>query len=133
MSQENVELVLAVVEAFNSGEVARIIAVTDDQLEIVVPPGLSAEPDTYRGPEGVRRYMQAFQEVMSDVHFRAERVWHGGEAVVVDVRVTARGKQTGIPVEQRAAQVWTLRDGKALRIRAYASLAEALESVGLAE
>jgi ketosteroid isomerase-like protein len=133
MSQENVELMLAAFEAFNSGDLERIIAVSAEELEVEVPPGLSAEPDTYRGAEGMRRYMQAFQEAMSEVHFHAEQVWHGGDAVVVDVRVTARGKQTGIPVEQRAAQAWTFRDGRALRIRAYASLAEALESVGLAQ
>jgi ketosteroid isomerase-like protein len=53
--------------------------------------------------------------------------------VVVDARVTARGKQTAIPVEQRAAQLWTIRGGRVIRIRAYASLSEALESVGLEE
>jgi hypothetical protein len=33
----------------------------------------------------------------------------------------------------RFAQVWTLRDGKAIRMQMYASVAEALEAVGLSE
>jgi ketosteroid isomerase-like protein len=36
-------------------------------------------------------------------------------------------------VEQRTAGVWTVRDGLVYRIRAYASLADALADVQLAE
>jgi uncharacterized protein len=98
-----------------------------------VPPALSAEPDTYRGHPGIRRYFESFQDVMDDIHFQAEQLWDTGESVVADVRVTAKGRQTGIPVEQRIAQVWTLRDGKAISVRTYASQAEALAAVGLAQ
>jgi len=133
MSLENVELVRRGFEAFNSGDIDRILAFTGDDFEIQVPPGLSAEPDTYRGRAGVRRYFQSFDDAMDQVHFQAERFWGAAEAVVVDARVTARGKQTAIPVEQRAAQLWTIRGGRVIRIRAYASLSEALETVGLEE
>jgi ketosteroid isomerase-like protein len=133
MSRENVELVRRGIEVFNSGDIDRILSFTGADFEIEVPPGLSAEPDTYRGHEGVRRYFRSFDEAMDEVHFEAQRFWDAAEAVVVDVRVTARGKQTEIPVEQRAAQLWTIRGGKVVRIRAYASLSEALETVGLAE
>jgi ketosteroid isomerase-like protein len=133
MSRENVELVRRGLEIFNSGDIERILSFTGADFEIEVPPGLSAEPDTYRGPEGVRRYFRSFDEAMDEVHFQADRFWDAAEAVVVDALVTARGKQTAIPVEQRAAQLWTIRGGRVIRIRAYASLSEALETVGLAE
>jgi len=51
--------------------------------------------------------------------------------VVVSFRLTARGRQTGIPVEQRAVFGWTLREGQAVAVRAFASLPEALASVGM--
>jgi ketosteroid isomerase-like protein len=133
MSREDVELVRRGLEIFNSGDMDRILSFTGADFEIEVPPGLSAEPDTYRGPEGVRRYFQSFDEAMDEVHFQADRFWDAAEAVVVDALVTARGKQTAIPVEQRAAQLWTIRGGRVIRIRAYASLSEALETIGLAE
>ena len=133
MSLEKVELVRRGFEAFNSGDIDRILSFTGPDLEIEVPPGLSAEPDTYRGHAGVRRYFQSFDEAMDEVHFQAERFWDAAEAVVVDARVTARGKQTAILVEQRAAQLWTIRGGRVIRIRAYASLSEALETIGLVE
>src|ERR1700751_2688156 len=118
-------------EALNSGEEARILAFADPDFETVVPPELSTEPDTYRGHEGIRRYFELFDDAMEDVRFEAERLWEAGDSVVAVVRLTARGKQTGIPVEQRIAQVWTIRDGRALRAQTFSKLSEALAEAGL--
>jgi ketosteroid isomerase-like protein len=133
MSPETIELVRRGLEALNSGDIERILSFTGDDFEIEVPAGQSAEPDTYRGQAGVRRYFESFGEAMDEVQFHAERFWDAGEAVVLDTRVTARGKQTAIPVEQRVVQLWKIRGGRVIGIRAYASLSEALETVGLAE
>jgi uncharacterized protein len=133
MSQENVETLRQVFEAFNSGEMGRVLALTHPDFEGEVPPELSAEPDTYRGHEGIRRYFQSFEDAMDDIRFHPERFWDAGDSVAVAVRLTAKGRQTAIPVEQQFAQLWTIRDGKALRVRAYASPSEALKAVGLEE
>ena len=133
MSQQNVETVREGFEAFNSGAIARILAFAHPDFEAIVPPELSAEPDTYRGHDGIRRYFESFQDAMDEIRFEPERFWDAGRSVVVIVRITAKGRQTAIPVLQRIAQVWTIRDGKALSVRSYASPAEALEAVGLAE
>jgi hypothetical protein len=53
--------------------------------------------------------------------------------VVVALRLTAKGKSTGIPVEQLTGQVWTILDGKAMSARIYSHPAEAREAVGLSE
>jgi ketosteroid isomerase-like protein len=131
MSQENVEIVREVFKDFNSEDIGRIVAAVHPELEVVIPPEVSAEPDTYLGPEGIRRYFQSFQDVMDEIRFEPERLWDAGDSVVVSLRVTARGRQTAIPVEQRSAGVWTVRDGQIIRVRSYASLAEALQAVGL--
>jgi ketosteroid isomerase-like protein len=133
MSQADVDALKGGFEAFNSADIGRILAFIDADFEAVIPPAFSAEPDTYRGHDGVRRYFRSFLEAMDDVRFHAERFWDAGEKVVVAVRLTAKGKRTAIPVEQRFTQVWAIRDGKALSVRAYLSPAEALESVGLRE
>jgi ketosteroid isomerase-like protein len=133
MSQADVDALKGGFEAFNSADIGRILAFIDADFEAVIPAAFSAEPDTYRGHDGVRRYFRSFLEAMDDVRFHAERFWDAGEKVVVAVRLTAKGKRTAIPVEQRFTQVWAIRDGKALSVRAYLSPAEALESVGLRE
>ena len=54
-----------------------------------------------------------------------------GESVVAIVNQRGRAKATGIPVDMRFAQVWTFRDGQAIRMQMYASPDDALEAVGL--
>ena len=120
-------------EALSSGEEQRILAFAHPDFETVVPPEFSAEPDTYRGHEGIRRYFKLFDDAMEDVRFEAERMWEAGDSVVALVRMTARGKQTGIAVEQRSAQVWTIRDGRALRAQTFPDLAEAFAAAGIEE
>jgi ketosteroid isomerase-like protein len=68
---------------------------------------------------------------MDAIRFRAERFWDADESVVVAMRITAKGRRTAIAVEQRFAQVWAFRDGKATRARTYATDAEALKAAGL--
>jgi len=133
MSQENVELVEQLVKAFNSEDIELLLSSTHPDFELDVPPELSAEPDIYRGEDGMRRYWESFQDAMAEIRIHLDRLCDAGEAVVLAMRLTAKGRRTGIAVEQRTAAVWTIRDGKVTRIRAYASLSEALQAVGLAE
>ena len=133
MSRENVETLRRLFEALNSGDIGRFLALTQPEFEGEVPPELSAEPDTYRGHDGIRRYFQSFADAMDEIRFHPDRFWDTGESVAVAVRVTAKGRRTAIPVEQQFALLWTFRDGKAIRVRAYTSPAEALKAVGLEE
>jgi ketosteroid isomerase-like protein len=131
MSQENVEIVREAVAAFNSADVDRVIALAHPEFEARVIPELSAEPDTYRGVDGIRRYMDSFEEAFEDISFEAEGLWDAGADVVVALRMTAIGKRTKIVVEQRNAGVWTVRDGRLARIDTYVSTADALRAAGL--
>ena len=72
----------------------RILAFIHPEFEGSVPPEFSAEPDTYRGHDGIRRYFRTFQDAMEEVRFQPERFWDAGDAVVVEMRLTARGRQT---------------------------------------
>ena len=130
MSQQNVEALRRGFEALSSGDMERILAFVHPDFETVVPPEFSAEPDIYRGYDGVRRYFASFQEAMDEIRFEAEQVFDAGDSVVVEVRLTARGRETGIPVEQRINQVWWIQDGKATRAQTYSSLAEARDAAG---
>jgi ketosteroid isomerase-like protein len=133
MSQENVQIVRQVFGAFNSEDIGRALALTHPEVEIEIGPEISAEPDTYRGHDGMRRYIQTFQDAMEEIRFQPDRFWDVGESVVVALLLTAKGRQTSISVEQRSAGVWTIREGKVVGVRAYGSATEALEAVGLVE
>jgi ketosteroid isomerase-like protein len=130
MSERNVQILRETLAAFNSGDLERILDFVHPEFEGVVPPEFSAEPDTYRGHDGIRRYFRTFEEVMDEVRFEPERFWQAGDAVALTMRLTARGRQTSIPVEQRFAQVWMLRDGRVAGVQGYVSVSEALEIAG---
>jgi ketosteroid isomerase-like protein len=69
---------------------------------------------------------------MDEVNLEADEfIPASGGRVVVPGRVLARGQDSGIETEQAVTQVWTIRDGKAVRIDVYAEKQEALEAVGL--
>ena len=133
MSQANVEIVRQVIDAFNSEDMELILALKHPDLELEIPPDLSAEPDIYRGHDGMRRYWESFRDAMREIRIQPERFWDAGQVVVVAIHGTARGRRTAIPVELRTAGTWTICDGRVIRVRAYASLSEALEAVGLSE
>jgi len=133
MSQQNLEIVRRGIEAFNSEDIERILEFIHPDFVTEVPPQFSTEPDTYVGHEGVRRYFESFLEAMDEIRFHVEQMWDAGDSVVLALRVTARGRQTAIPVEQRMAQVWHVRDGKADRATIYSSVGEAFEAAGLLE
>lgn len=131
MSHENVEVVRRALAAFNSGEVEQVLAVVQPDFEARIAPELSAEPDTYRGSSGLRRYFDSFREAFEEIRFEVEGLTDAGDSVIVGLRMTAVGKVTKIAVEQRNAGVWTIAGGKLARIDTYASLEEALRAAGL--
>lgn len=130
MPEDNVEIVKRGFEALDSGGVEAMIALLDPDFEATVPPELSVEPDTYRGHEGMRRYFAAF-EGLEDVRFEFVDGVAAGDKVVVTMMLRAKGTDTGIPVEQLAHQLWTIRDGRAVRVEAFANKSDALEAAGI--
>lgn len=133
MAPGNIELVRQVNAAFSSGEMDEILAMLHPEFETVVGPELSAEPDAYRGHDGVRRYFDSFRDAMDQIRFEPLRLREAGTSVVAAVRLSAQGRSTGIPVEQRLGQVWTIQDGKVIRVRSYLTYDEALRVAGIGE
>jgi ketosteroid isomerase-like protein len=126
VSDENAELVRQGFEALRDGDVEALIPLIHAEFELTTPPALAAEPDTYRGPDGLRRYFESFYEAMDRVIFEPEDFIPVGERVVVPSVLRTRGRTTGIETGQRIVQVWDVKDGKALRVEVYATLEEAM-------
>jgi ketosteroid isomerase-like protein len=92
------------------------------------------EKQTYEGIEGAREFMAEWLEAWDDWEIEPEEILDaGGDRVVVIMRQRGRAKATGVATEMHFAQVWTLKDGRQVRMQMYASPAEALEAVGLAD
>jgi uncharacterized protein len=132
MSQENVEIVRRFIGAFNRGGVEAALPFLDSEIEWNTT-GIFVEPGTYRGHEGVVRYLGDVAAEFEDVHTEPEQLFDAGEQVVVPVRISGRGRQSGAAVDLTLTMVIVLRDGLVVHIRNYAEKAEALEAAGLSE
>ncbi len=79
------------------------------------------------------QFLAEWADAWDDWEMEVEEYIDAGERVVVIVNQRGRSKASGIPVDMRFAQVWTLRNGQGIRMQMYASPDEALEAVGLSE
>ena len=95
--------------------------------------GAFPEIQTAHGPAEVREFLREWSEAFDDFSFQAEEMVDAGDSVVVRVRQSGRGKETGAQVENHAWQVFTLRNGKVVHCRGYDTKAQALEAAGLSE
>jgi ketosteroid isomerase-like protein len=135
MSQENVELVRrGCYEAFTESGVFNY-EFLDPEIEWQGPrefPDLAA---THHGHDGVRRYMEKLFEALEDYRMVPEEFIDAGtDQVLVFSREGGRGRGSGAEVQTHpTAHVWTIRDGKAIRMQSYWERSDALEAVGLRE
>ncbi len=122
MSQENVE----VVRRFLLVKVDEALTYADP--EIVWNP---TEESATQGHDAVRASLVRWKSEWDDYEMRPEEFEHLGDRVVVAVRVRGRGRASGIEVDARFYDVYTLREGKIVRMDQFTERAEALEAVGL--
>ena len=96
-------------------------------FEMTTQPGIAAEPQTYRGAEGMRRWWESFYEVMDEVRVEPVSYHDAGEGRVVMAAVLrAKGQSSGLEVAQDAFLLVHIRDELLLRIEFFLSLDEAL-------
>jgi ketosteroid isomerase-like protein len=129
MSQENVEIVRRGYEHYMAtGEVRARADLVWDVSRLGWP-----DQQIYSGVEGAMQFNAEWADAWDGWELEVEVYLDAGERVVVIINQRGRSKATGIPVDMRFAQVWTLRDRQAIRMQMYASVDEALEAVGLSE
>jgi ketosteroid isomerase-like protein len=133
MSQENVEIVRGILEADQRRDMEAVHAAYAPDVEWEDNAALWGDWGTACGPEGIQAAWHRWYEAFEDVRFEWDEVTDVGDEVVVTYRVHAQGRGSGAAVDQAITLVWTLRAGKAVRIRAYADRADALNAVGLRE
>ena len=107
-------------DALNGEGVEAALPFFAEDFHGVVPPDLSAEPDSTDGHDGVRRYFNSFYEIVNDLRFDAEELVDvAPDAVAARGLITGSGRESGIPIEMRVPMLMRLRDGKLVEMSAY--------------
>ena len=88
-------------------------------------------PAVLEGHDAYRRDYEAMREQWEQVEFTVEEVLAGDDRIVVLTHDRFRGRGSGIEVDRRSANVWTLRDGVPASMRLYYDRAQALREAGI--
>ena len=123
MSQENVEIVREAWDAYSRGDYDRIAGFHDPHIVVV-----TLEEGALFGNNAVLANYERWNEAWEGAETTLEEVIGHGDRVFVAARFHARGRASGVEVETRLYELYTVRDGKVLRIDEYATRQEALEA-----
>ena len=129
VSEENLEIVRGIYDSWAGGDFRAGTELFDPWVVLVLRPEFP-DAGAYLGPDGIRRYMRGFLEGWDQAMIEGEEFIAAGDSVVVRVHQQASGQKSGIPVDMRYFQVWTLRGGAVIRIESIKEREEALEAVG---
>jgi ketosteroid isomerase-like protein len=129
MSQENVEIVRRAFEYEISGRGGSgVLAIFDP--DVVMKP---VEEGASYGVEAIRDNFQHWQSAWEDLVVTVEEIIDGGDRVVLAAHHRGRGRGSGIDVDPRYYEVYTLLAGTIIRVDEYTERAAALEAAGLRE
>jgi ketosteroid isomerase-like protein len=131
MSEENVEIVRRGYEAFREGGIEAVAELLDPDIEWI-PPREAPQAGTYRGPDAVKTEVREFTGPFEDYEWEPREFIDAGDRVVVIGYHRGRGRQSGVEIGQEETHLWTVRNGKIVRLEMFHDRAEALQSAGLA-
>jgi uncharacterized protein len=134
MSEANVERARRGYEAFGKGNVQAVLDFLSPEIVCHSRPS-HPEQEVFYGHEGfanlvARDFFEIFGET---VRVEPRDFIDADDYVVVPVRIVGAHPQTGIDLEDHLVHVWKFREEKAVELRPYDELSEALEALGLSE
>jgi ketosteroid isomerase-like protein len=131
MSQANVEIIRAGYDALLRDDMEAALAGLDPAIEIFdhdIP-----DAGEYRGLEGMAAWQADWERSWESWRWEPQEFIDADDRVVAILRSFGRGRESGVEVERTDGAVWTMRDGKAVRLDYYGSKEQALAAVGLNE
>jgi ketosteroid isomerase-like protein len=129
MSEQDVEFVKDVYDAFGRGDVPAVLGAFADDIEWFEAEGMPYG-GVYRGGEAITQ--NVFGPITQDVDGFAlmlEELVGSGGTVAAILRYTGTGKATGQALDVPAVHVWDVRDGKLARFRQFIDTAKFAEVV----
>jgi uncharacterized protein len=131
MSRENVELVERMWEAFLTNDFQGALSAYDPDVEwdgTNLPDG-----QVGRGLDAIMDHVTRWADTWENWNVEVERVVDaGGDHVVVVIRETGQST-SGLDMDERHGELYTVRGGRIVRRQGFSDPKEALEAVGLSE
>jgi ketosteroid isomerase-like protein len=119
------ELVREIVEALNRGDVDAMLARMHPDFEWR-PLRTSPAAHVSRGHEQVRGYVEDWLATFESLRIDIEGLEEVGDRVVAPVRAYGRGRASGVELDSRFCQLWTVSAGLATAMEEHPTRADAL-------
>ena len=132
MSQESVEIVKRLVDAFNKRDVDAFAEITTPDFEWTTSM-TAVEGEIFWGREGIETYFGRMKDAWDEFLALADSYRDLGDRVLWLGRLEGRGRSSGVPVSAPLDILYDLRDGKISRMHSYLDHGEALRAAGLSE
>jgi ketosteroid isomerase-like protein len=130
MSVENVEIVRRMCEAYARRDWATAADPLHPEIEWDASTHTSwPGSPPFRGKEGVLDFFRRFVGTWDECEVQFEEFIDCGDVVIAIVHDRGIGKGSGAEVTRRFAQVWTMKDGRAVAWTAYPDRESALAAV----
>jgi ketosteroid isomerase-like protein len=131
MSQANVEVVKRGFDAFNRRDQEAFLALFVPDVEFrsyldAVDPQLGEQ-----GLVGMRGWWDGVLSTFPNFEYELGELRDLGDRVLVEVRMTGRGSQSGVPIELTLWVMFTLDAGLITRWATFRTKEQAVEAVGL--
>ena len=127
---ENEQLLRQGYDAWNRGDWQAMEELLAPEFEVDATDRV-LNPDSYRGIEGFRRMAAELAEIWDMWEIEPLQFIEQGDLTFVAHQVRARGKGSGVEVEQTYWSVWSVNDGKAVRLALFVDRDRALAAAGL--
>jgi ketosteroid isomerase-like protein len=110
------EVVRRAYDALQRRDLVALEELADPDLEMDLSERV-LNPATYRGGEGLLRFLGEVDELWASMDIAVEHVIEHGDELLAVLMVTLKGRGSGVEMESRIAQRWTLREGRLLRMK----------------
>ena len=131
MSRENVEVIVRALEAYRSGGFAAGRRFLHPDFEMVRAGAQFTESGTYRGYDAASESMIDYIGAFEDYRAEPEEFIDAGDHVVVAQTELGRARSSSVELREHWYALFTLRNGKILRLQWFGERAQALEAAGL--
>jgi len=126
--QRDVEKVEEVYRAFKKRDMAAILMLMDQDVEIAQSPELPWG-GIHRGHDGLKQFLTRLAEHL-DNRLNVECIIDAGQQVVAVGRTAGKVRSTGLEFDIPFAHVWTLREGEIVRFEPYIDNPTMLAALG---
>lgn len=131
MSQENVNTVRGMYEAFGQGDIPTVLAALDPQVEWWEAENfIYADHNPYNGPDAVLSVFVRIATEWDGFTVSPEEILDAGETVIGRGYYSGAYKKNGERVRAQFAHLFTFRDGKVVKFQQYTDTAQFLQAVG---